>query len=257
MRQSQPVDLQVWVGELFLGSEKMPMSVVFDTSSDWLAVEDKSCDTCLDAPYEAAASATALQINPAQVSRNIANAQVTVTEWSDTVCLTESQCIDDFGFYLIEEQTGIKEPVDGYLGLARVEPFLTGSLQDISYKRGPSFMSALVQNGLISQNIFSLEIGQGNGDKFIHFGAPLEDKMKDPEKITYISLMEDLFWATNCQGIAFDSLDNSYRFPNIESEFVRNNQVYSIFDSESSRIVLPEFLFPSFVETIFKEAGGS
>ena len=40
-------------------------------------------------------------------------------EWTDRVCVTLEACIDDFEFFLIEDQTGLQEPVDGILGLAR------------------------------------------------------------------------------------------------------------------------------------------
>ena len=53
---------------------------------------------------------------------------VTGTEWSDTVCLTETTCINEFEFFLVETQSFLKEPIDGFLGLARDEPFLTGEL---------------------------------------------------------------------------------------------------------------------------------
>ena len=49
----------------------------------------------------------------------------------DKVCMSSgsSQCIDSFGFFLINySQKKIEVPVDGFLGLGRVEPFETGSL---------------------------------------------------------------------------------------------------------------------------------
>lgn len=133
---------------------------------------------------------------------------------------------------------------------------MTGSLKNIGYKRGPSFVSALVDNGFITEKLFSLEIGQSNEDKFIHFGSPLENRMKDPEAIRYVSLLDDLFWATNCQGFAFEGLENNYRFPNLDSEYIKNNQLYSVFDSESSHLVLPEFFFQPYVEKIFDMTTG-
>lgn len=41
------------------------------------------------------------------------------TEWTDKVCLGENHCVSDFEFFMIESQNFLKEPVDGFLGLAR------------------------------------------------------------------------------------------------------------------------------------------
>ena len=40
-------------------------------------------------------------------------------EYTDLVCILFSACVENFEFFLIEEQRGIKEPYDGVLGMAR------------------------------------------------------------------------------------------------------------------------------------------
>jgi len=78
------------------------------------------------------------------------------TEWRDKVCLDDATCVTDFEFYLIEKQRFLKEPIDGFLGLGRSEPFNSGSLQKLNIKRGPSFLQALKKTGAITEEVFSL-----------------------------------------------------------------------------------------------------
>jgi len=40
------VDGTIWTGEVYLGTEKTPFDVVFDSSSDWLVVEGVGCANC-------------------------------------------------------------------------------------------------------------------------------------------------------------------------------------------------------------------
>ena len=35
-----------WTGSLFVGSTQKQMNVIFDTSSDWLALQGKECNEC-------------------------------------------------------------------------------------------------------------------------------------------------------------------------------------------------------------------
>ena len=55
--------------------------------------------------------------------------------------MTANACINDFEFFLIYEQEGLKDPVDGVLGLARNQPFFLNREQGTS--RGPSYMMAM------------------------------------------------------------------------------------------------------------------
>jgi len=154
----------------------------------------------------------------------------------------------------------MKEPVDGFLGLGRDAPFDTGSLKDSGFRRGPSFMKEMKNQGHIDQQIFSLEFGPSDDEKFLHLGTPqtgVNNRMKDPKALIYISLQDDLFWATNCQGFAFGALSNNYRFPNLNTQYVQNHQIYSIFDSGSAQIVLPQFFFNPYVKKLFSETGGN
>ena len=69
--------------------------------------------------------------------------------------------------------------VDGVIGLGRSKPFRNGALT--SYSRAPSFVETLVENNLISQEVFSLNLNHVellDDDTFllrenvVHFGEP-------------------------------------------------------------------------------------
>ena len=40
-------------------------------------------------------------------------------EFQDIVCIASDVCVTDFEYFGILNQTGIKEPIDGILGLSR------------------------------------------------------------------------------------------------------------------------------------------
>ena len=43
--------------------------------------------------------------------------------YADRVCILFNSCVDDFPVFIIEVNDGLKEPVDGILGMARNKPF--------------------------------------------------------------------------------------------------------------------------------------
>ena len=54
---------------------------------------------------------------------------------------------------MINSQTGIREPIDGILGLSRDRPFLLG---DGSHIPGPLYVKALKTNDFTTENTFSI-----------------------------------------------------------------------------------------------------
>jgi len=88
-------------------------------------------------------------------------------------------------------------------------------------KRGPSYVRALVSAGHISSDVFSLFMSSGStGKNYITFGAPDLTQVKDAEAIRYISLEDDLFWATECQGFAFGLMSNNFAVPDLGTQFI-------------------------------------
>ena len=215
------------------------MDVIFDSSTDWLALESSKCQNCKGNTFDESKSSTARLADSQVTERRYNSIVVEGQELTDRICLASgfSSCIDSFKFYLINySQTTIELPIDGFLGLGRVEPFETGSLAQINYKRGPSFVHALQDAGLISETQFSFYLSQDPDKRFIHFGTPQTSSMKSSKTLSYIKMFDDLFWASGCQGFAFGPLLNDYSVPDLGENFVKNGQMYSIFDSGSATI---------------------
>ena len=148
--------------------------------------------------------------------------------------MADNVCISDFEFFLIKSQSFLKEPLDGFLGLGRSEPFISGKLANVGFSRGPSYVRALTEAGIIAQNTFSLFLASNEDqESYIHFGDPLISSMKNADRLTYIKLHDDLFWSASCEGFAFGELHNDYRVPDLQTSFVRDGKMYSIFDSGS------------------------
>ena len=81
--------------------------------------------------------------------------------------------------------------------------------------------------------------------------------MKNADRLIYIKLEDDLFWSSSCQGFAFGEIINDFRIPDLQTTFVRNGKMYSIFDSASATIQMPDPIFEPFIREIFEKAGGS
>ena len=108
-----------WTGQLFVGSQATEIEVIFDTSSDWLALEGQDCLACGTNFFNATDSTSATMIGTVTSERKYNDLQMNGTEWSDKVCLSDLACVSFFEFFLIESQTPFDEPSDGYLGLGR------------------------------------------------------------------------------------------------------------------------------------------
>ena len=78
--------------------------------------------------------------------RRYGSADLNGYEWQDQVCVLFSACINDFRFFLVEEQKGLFEPVDGILGMSRdLDHFLGIDLGD----KGPLLVDGLIDNDFI------------------------------------------------------------------------------------------------------------
>lgn len=108
------------------------------------------------------------------------------TEWTDEVCVTKKACIKDFEFFLAKEMKGHKESHDGIFGLARNHPYYLAKEEGLN--RGPSYMMALENAGLISENSFSFYLAKFGEDSHLDFGAPRKDRMRNAEELQWIDL---------------------------------------------------------------------
>jgi len=83
------------------------MNVIFDTSTDWLALQGSQCANCRGNKFDSAASATSVSFSGGKSERKYNDVVVQGTEWLDTVCLNRSTCIESFEFYLISQSDNI------------------------------------------------------------------------------------------------------------------------------------------------------
>ena len=70
------------------------------------------------------------------------------TEWLDSVCLSQSTCVDSFEFFLISDMKGLEDRIDGILGLSRssVSPEL---MREAWRGIGPTYIKHLADAGAI------------------------------------------------------------------------------------------------------------
>ena len=127
------VDGATWTGTIYMGKFS-PMDVVFDTGSDWLVVESDRCDTCEGNTYD---SSKGTQLTTTESQRFYGSLILKGVEHKDEVCLLLSQCIQNFEYFAITEQNGMKEPIDGILGLSRGNQFYIENYWKGNRKPGP------------------------------------------------------------------------------------------------------------------------
>ena len=106
------------------------------------------------------------------------------------------------------------------MGLARNKPFyLAAEGEENIVQRGPSYMMALENSQLISENTFSFYLSPDGKDSHIDFGQPDEASMKSSRSLQYIDLNEDFFWSAQCRGFAIGSFDNNWKWGSILGEY--------------------------------------
>ena len=146
----ETIDGAMWTGPVYMGRFS-PMDVVFDTGSDWLVIEDDKCTTCEGNTYNAESSGVATGTGISE--RSYGSAYLTGTEFKDVVCLLLSSCVTNFEYFAIYTQTGIREPIDGILGMARGGNYFY--LGDLTRQSGPLYIDAMIQDRLIKTRVFS------------------------------------------------------------------------------------------------------
>jgi hypothetical protein len=87
-----------------MGTSSTNMDVVYDTGSDWLAVEGSECKNCAGNTFDGSnGTKTGLSIS----ERNYGSASLTGYTYKDKVCVMPSACIDEFEYFLIATQKGV------------------------------------------------------------------------------------------------------------------------------------------------------
>ena len=95
---------QLYSLSLFVGESDQEIKVLFDTGSDWLLIEGKDCESCLNAKYDPNTSSYFQKSD--LILRSIEYGtffHVKGKRVKDQVCLSSfSLCVDPYEFILIE-----------------------------------------------------------------------------------------------------------------------------------------------------------
>ena len=94
----------VLTGEIYMG-RLAKMDVIYDTGSDWLIVEGSECTNCEGNTYNIGPSLEtqdAVLLSEAPITHNYGASSFVGKEYTDTVCILFSACINNFKFFLIE-----------------------------------------------------------------------------------------------------------------------------------------------------------
>jgi len=117
---------------------------------------------------------------------------------------------------------------------------------------GHSFVLALFENRNIESNIFSIHLSSKDviGGRYVDFGLPVESSMSNPKDLKWIELIEDEYWKSNVQGLAFGSLSNSFIVP------TKVETVKTYFDSILAFITLPDEIYYEYISYLVSYATG-
>merc|ERR1712013_183028 len=218
------------------------MNVLFDTGSDWVVIEDVNCETCEGNKYDAKQGQ--------KISKDISErAYGTVFfkghVYSDTICIQLSACVSDFEYFAIEEQVGLREPIDGILGLAR--GLNTFQLGEASVNTTKSYVTAMKEEGLIDKETFSFYFNNLDSS-YVDFGQYQETSTTG--EIKYINTLDDFFWSLENTAVAFGESpdDKALRY---------KEPVYTIIDTSSPTISISADYFDKYVDAIFSKVKGN
>ena len=247
----------MWTGEIYMG-KLAKMDVVYDTGSDWLVVEGSDCTNCEGNTYDIGPSVDAGQaiaVSNEQSNRSYGSAELIGQEYTDTVCILFSACVEGFEFFLIESQRGISEPIDGIMGMSRNMPFyLDPEGGNIT---GPLYVEALANANVITENKFSFYFTEPGQISWVDLGEPVDTYIRDDANKTSLSMLDDYFWSAPCQGVSIgDPSDplNQYKWENYEaySNTIRQNAVYSVIDTGSSAMMISSVYYESLILKLFE-----
>ena len=185
------------------------MDLIFDTGSDWLAVEGKGCSTCKGELFD---GSKGKQTGTAETEKRYGSVVLKGSTWKDTVCLTFSTCVKDFEYYLISDQQGI----NGYQGLSKSVSGIMGMSREIvpdniTYTVGPLIVKQMYDQKLIKHRVFSFYLTEPGKMSFVDIGGLVPNWIKGAKKengynysrIIWLVLNKDFYWSSNCQGISF------------------------------------------------------
>lgn len=188
-----------YVGPLILGTRQTTLDVVYDTGSDWLAVEGSTCSSCEGNTFNGRDSG--VRTGAEEEERNYGSVSLTGYTYSDVVCVTPQHCVNGFEYFLIESQVGVDgyaglvEPVDGILGMARdIVP------EGLDYDVGPLYVKALREMYHTQYDVFSFYLDDPSDTSFIDFNGFVSSHIKDgdADRIAWLKMEDDFYWSSFC-----------------------------------------------------------
>eukprot|EP00354_Favella_ehrenbergii_P001286 CAMPEP_0170472308 /NCGR_PEP_ID=MMETSP0123-20130129/14364_1 /TAXON_ID=182087 /ORGANISM="Favella ehrenbergii, Strain Fehren 1" /LENGTH=362 /DNA_ID=CAMNT_0010740499 /DNA_START=595 /DNA_END=1684 /DNA_ORIENTATION=+ len=156
-------------------------------------------------------------------------------------------------------EEGLREPINGVLGLSRDKPYyLADESRKAQSTRGPSYLHALKNAEIITEATVSFKIAPFGFESEIDFGPPKEDRIRKDGEMKWINVNDDFFWSASCLGFAIGTQSNGWQWGSIvdAEKTVSYGQVYSIFDTGSSSVIIPADYFESYLALIYEQMEG-
>mmetsp|Transcript_27942 Transcript_27942/g.37879 ORF Transcript_27942/g.37879 Transcript_27942/m.37879 type:complete len:185 (+) Transcript_27942:360-914(+) len=179
----------IYTGPLYMGSEGEGVQVVYDTGSDWLTVESAQCKSCFGENFDATASESWKPTESSNIEEvEYLSGYIEGYTGTDKVCLSsDSDCINELEFFLIDYNQLLPPDVDGVLGLCA-----HGHVDD--HENGPDFVNALIDAEVVTTSTFAFSLSNDSEQSYVDFGEVREIGMSDPDDLKYIQLEDHFFW---------------------------------------------------------------
>lgn len=186
-------DVQIFA-QIFIGEDKQPFDMIFDTGSNWLWVMSDDCWDCPRMPRfnETASSSYSYRNDTDYLFYG--SGDVHGYKASDQVCITPEFCAQDFKFMNVMGQNGLYSLSSS--GIVGMSPNHFDWESDL-------FISKMKDVGAIDQAVFSLSIGMGDVQSKITFGGyDLEKYATGNVTWHHIEFMSD-YWEVNMVDMQF------------------------------------------------------
>lgn len=156
-------DVQIFA-KIYIGENKQPFDMIFDTGSNWLWVDSDQCENCPRVPlfHEDQSDSYEMIDDYLGTSLYYGTGEVHGKKSQDQVCITEDYCSDDFTFMVVMRQKGLERLACS--GIVGMSPNHFEEESDL-------FIEKMKETGAIDEALFSLSIGMNDQQSKITFGG--------------------------------------------------------------------------------------